>query len=53
LISPAIGTEVILTHSGWEAWGVQVSAGARAADPLSVIAASFARFVRAQMLVMA
>jgi hypothetical protein len=49
----AIGTEVILTHYGWEASGVQAFAGAQVADPVSVIAASFARFVRDQMLVMA
>lgn len=49
----AIGTEVILTHSGWETSGVQTCASARVTDPLSVIGASFARFVRDQILVMA
>jgi hypothetical protein len=48
-----VGTEVILTHSGWEAPAIQGSVGAQAPDFVTAVAERFLRFICDQMMVTA
>lgn len=48
-----VGTEVILTHYGWEASAIQGSVGTQTPDFVTAVAACFSRFIYDQTMVAA